>query len=130
MSEYAGGYTAMAAQRGAGFDSAGAPSRVEPAGRRRTAAPAASGEAKRAQPKRKLSFREKHDLEALPAEIEALAREAERLEQRLADPALFSSDPDAFTRASAALEKVRARQRAAEERWLALELLREELEAS
>jgi ATP-binding cassette subfamily F protein uup len=82
------------------------------------------------QPKRKLSFREKHDLEALPGEIEALAREAERLEQRLADPALFSRDPDAFAKTSAALEEVRARQRAAEERWLALELLREELEAS
>ena len=51
-----------------------------------------------------------------------------RLQAVLADPDLYASDPAGFARAGAQLEKAAAELAAAEERWLELELLREEVE--
>ena len=46
----------------------------------------------------------------------------------LADPDLYARDPAGFARAGAQLEKTAVDLAAAEERWLELELLREEVE--
>jgi ATP-binding cassette subfamily F protein uup len=119
--EYAGGYSDMVAQRGfglAGPEAAPAPKSVKEAVR----------EAPRSAPKRRLSFKEKHALEKLPREIADLRDALARLDSVLADPQLHARDPKAFTRASndyGARQKDLAR---AEDQWLALEMLREEIE--
>ena len=121
-SEYPGGYSDMLTQRGED------PTLI------RTAAPAAPKKAA-AQPKpaskrAKLSFREKHDLETLPAKLEALEAEIAKLEAEVADPNLYAKDPARFDTATKALADKHAERDAAEERWLELEMKREELEAS
>jgi ATP-binding cassette subfamily F protein uup len=96
------------------------------------AAPAASAGAAAAggappPARRKLSFRDQHDLEKLPAEIARLEAEVARLEAALADPGLYGRDPDGFARLTGALEAARARLGAAEERWLEVAALAEAL---
>jgi len=122
--EYAGGYSDMLAQRrGAGL--AKAPARAKVAGDAARPETAASG----SQPKRKLSFKDKHALDTLPAQIAALEEEIAGLEARLADARLYAADPKAFTATSARLSAAQAERSAYEERWLELEMLREEMGA-
>jgi ATP-binding cassette subfamily F protein uup len=69
----------------------------------------------------KLSFQERKEHEALPAQIEALEAQQATLEQRLADPATYQDpgvDPGALSREHEALS---AAIEAAYERWSALE---------
>ena len=121
--EYAGGYSDMLAQRGA--DLAGIKAAPKPRTPRDVTAQV-SRPAKTA--KRRLSFHEKHALETLPAQIAALQAGARRLQDQLGDPGLYARDRQAFTRASEALGAIQAELAAAEERWLELEMLREEFE--
>jgi ATP-binding cassette subfamily F protein uup len=118
--EYAGGYTDMLAQRGPG------PVKVAPAvPRPRTAVAAKPQQAVRP---RRMTFKDRHALETLPGRIEELQGEVARLNSLLADPDLYARDPARFgavTRTLAATQKELA---AAEERWLTLALLREEIE--
>jgi ATP-binding cassette subfamily F protein uup len=79
--------------------------------------------------KSKLSFKEKHALETLPAKLEALRADAARIQETLADPAFFARDPAAFKKSAAELEKILAAIAESEDEWLSLELLREELES-
>ena len=129
--EYAGGYTDMLAQRG---PLEGATTSSQPAGK------AAARQARTPDPKpvsqgraaparaRKLSFKEKHALETLPTRIQELEERIAALGETLSDPGLFARDPDAFTAASEALSQAESEKAEAEERWLELELLREEIE--
>ncbi|MEZ5819814.1 MAG: ABC-F family ATP-binding cassette domain-containing protein [Bradyrhizobium sp.] len=121
--EYAGGYSDMLLQRGADL-------------KRETvkAAPAAEDK-KEAQasapspaPKRRLSFNEKHALETLPKTIEKLQAEIARQQRLLDDPDLYRKDRKKFDAASAAIAAAQAELAAAEDRWLELEVLREEIE--
>ena len=70
---------------------------------------------------------EKHALETLPKTIAALQAKVRALHDRLADPALYARDRQAFEEASAALAAAQAELTAAEEKWLELEILREEV---
>ncbi|HEY0421552.1 MAG TPA: ABC-F family ATP-binding cassette domain-containing protein [Acetobacteraceae bacterium] len=118
--DYAGGYSDMLRQRGAPAaprPSPGAPSR-----------PAQASQAASATPARKLSFKDKHALETLPARIETLGREIARAKAALADPELYTRDPKRFNSTVAALARAESELAAAEERWLELEMLREEVE--
>jgi ATP-binding cassette subfamily F protein uup len=118
--EYAGGYSDMLAQRGAPAatpQARAAEPKAEPAPK-----PAA------ATPKRRLSFKEAHALKTLPGRIEQLQAEAAKLQEKLADPTLYARDPDGFNKTAAALEATRAALSAAEDEWLTLEMLREEIE--
>jgi ATP-binding cassette subfamily F protein uup len=119
--EYAGGYSDMVAQRGQGV-SAPAAARAAAASRKTEAAPMSSAA------KRKLGFNEQHDLRTLPRRIADLQERIERLNAALADPTLYLCDPALLERISAALSAARLDLAAAEDRWLALEVLREELE--
>ena len=93
--------------------------------------PAASAVAGNApQRKRKLSFHEKRALETLPGVIDALQAEIEELQATLSDPDLYTRDSETFETATARLADAQAELAAAEERWLELELLREELEGA
>ena len=115
--EYAGGYSDMLAQRG--------PADEPPALRRPARAPTAAP----ARTARKLSFKDKHALEALPGEIDALTARIGALQTGLADPDLYRRDPALFARSTAALTAAQAALALAEERWMELELRREALEA-
>ena len=76
----------------------------------------------------KLSFKDKHALETLPGEIADLEKAIATAETALADPALYANDPDRFARLAAKLESDRGDLAAKEERWLEIEMLREEIE--
>ena len=68
-----------------------------------------------------LSFTEKHRLEALPGVIATLTAEIGKLEELLADPALFTDNPVKFAKASDALVARQMQLSDAEDEWLALE---------
>ena len=119
--EYAGGYSDMLAQRGPSKQPGVAPSRIG-------SAPAAKPVTPTQPTKRKMSFKDRHALETLPGRIQALHREIERLSTMLADPNLFSRKRDEFTRATEGLGAAQTALAEAEEQWLTLEMMREELE--
>jgi ABC transport system ATP-binding/permease protein len=78
--------------------------------------------------KRRLNFNEKHALETLPKTIEKLQAEIARQQNVLDDPDLYARDRRKFDRASAAMATAQRELAAAEDRWLELEVLREEIE--
>jgi ATP-binding cassette subfamily F protein uup len=121
--EYAGGYTDMLAQRGADLtrEAAKAPATVEEKKENKAAAPSAG-------PKRRLNFNEKHALETLPKTIAKLQAEIAKQQKLLDDPDLYTRDRNKFDAASAVIAKAQEELAAAEDRWLELEVLREEIE--
>ncbi|QMW21784.1 ABC-F family ATP-binding cassette domain-containing protein [Sandaracinobacteroides saxicola] len=78
-------------------------------------------------PGKKLSFRDQHDLDRLPAEIARLDAEIAAAETALADPDLYTRNPARFTALSKAADELRARKDAAETRWLTVAELAEAL---
>ena len=85
--------------------------------------------------KRRLSYKEQREQEALlkeqqemPAKLEALEREQKALEEALADPDLFSRNPDAFNEKIARLPQVEEEQLALLERADEIEARLKELE--
>ncbi len=119
--EYAGGYTDMLAQRGVGVEGR----KIKVPQRERTE-PAT--QAQLFAPKRKLGFREKHALETLPKRMAELEAELVKLEATLSDDSLFSKNPKRFDQTSRRITAARKELHAAEEQWLELEMLREEIE--
>src|SRR5438445_8673943 len=120
--EYAGGYSDMLHQRGADLKRE-APKTAPVEGKKdtRTATPSPA-------PRRRLSFNEKHALEALPKTIEKLQAEIAKQQRLLDDPDLYRKDRKKFDEASAAIATAQIELAAAEDRWLELEVLREEIE--
>src|ERR1700677_4504591 len=94
--EYAGGYSDMLTQRGP--VKAAAPTAGQ--AMQRADAPARAG-AKR------MTFKDRHALETLPARIAALQVEVEKLMSVLEDTDLYTSSPGRFAETTAALEAVR-----------------------
>jgi len=126
FAEYAGGYSDMVAQRGEGV-TAKLRESVRPA--KAGAAKTPPAEAPGAPAKRKLTFKDKHALETLPAQITALENIVGALRAQLADDGLYARDPKAFAAVAEKLAAAQAELNAAEERWLELEMLRQELES-
>ncbi len=115
--EYAGGYTDMLAQRGAPPAAA-----VSGASAREVPVPVRQAGGK------KLSFKDRHALDALPARMATLATEIARQQALLADPELYRRSPARFDEARGKLLTAEREHEAAEERWLELEVLRETME--
>jgi ABC transport system ATP-binding/permease protein len=114
--EYAGGYSDMLAQRG--------PTKV-------IAAPAVArpkAEAPTRVAAKRMTFKDRHALETLPARIAALEAKMAKLSALLEDPDLYQRNPARFAETTAALEAARSELAAAEEQWLELEMRREELD--
>jgi ATPase components of ABC transporters with duplicated ATPase domains len=121
--EYAGGYSDMVAQRGAGV-AARAVERTETRAGKASPGPAVAPPERRG----KLSFKDKHALETLPKTIAGIESEIATLKATMADPDLYAKNPTGFAKAAAALDEAARRLAAAEEEWLRLEMLKEELE--
>ena len=119
--EYAGGYTDMLAQRGPAAVATAAPPTAKPR-------PAGEPRPDPALRPRRLSFKDRHALQTLPARIAALQDEIARLHGVLADPDLYAANPARFGDTTKALEAAQDGLAAAEEQWLTLEMLREEIE--
>ena len=120
--EYAGGYSDMLAQRGADLTRTApkaAPAKVA----KEPKAPAAETPAGR----RKMNFKDKHALETLPRTIAALNAKASDLQARLDDPDFYARDRAGFEKVTTDLGETQRKLAAAEEQWLELEILREEL---
>jgi ATP-binding cassette subfamily F protein uup len=78
--------------------------------------------------KRRLNFNEKHALETLPKTIAKLQAEIAKQQRHLDDPDLYKKDRKKFDQASDALTKAQKELQEAEDKWLELEVLREEIE--
>ena len=108
--EYVGGYSDWVAQRPAvqaPSPSATAPLRVETPKVRDRAA--------------KLSFKEQRELDALPAELEALEQEQVALGERMASPEYYKEGADALRADRARASEIEAQLAVRLERWVALE---------
>jgi len=121
--EYAGGYSDMVTQRGHGVGALQHDKQAPPSVAR-SAPPARRA----SEPRKRLSFAEQHALKTSPSRIAALNEEVRRLEQLLADPDFYARDRTAFAAAGAELANAQAELAAAEEDWLRLELLQEEIQ--
>ena len=126
--EYAGGYSDMLAQRaGSGKTSTSVDAKSPTAKPKRNTPKKAGQDA--GSKRQKLSFKDKHALETLPGQIDKLTAEIATLAERLAEPDLFTRDPDGFAETTERLAKLESDKSLAEERWLELEMQREELES-
>ncbi len=118
--EYAGGYSDMLAQRGS------RPADLVPAASRPR--PVVKARPPQTVRLRRMTFKDRHALETLPARIAELQTEAADLSSLLADRDLYARDPVRFAKMSQALRVAQDSLAEAEERWLTLEMLREEIE--
>jgi ATP-binding cassette subfamily F protein uup len=118
--EYAGGYSDMLVQRGK------AVAAIEPPAKGKKV-PARKQSRERDVAPGKLSFRDKHALETLPARMAEFEKEIAALHTQLEDGAFYVRDPKGFAAASAKLEHAQRELSVSEERWLELEMRREEL---
>ncbi|KPD11451.1 ABC-F family ATP-binding cassette domain-containing protein [Phaeobacter sp. 11ANDIMAR09] len=118
VTAYAGGWSDYISQRGdfPGIGTSEKPSKNK--SQKAKSKAAASGDV---AGKEKLSFKEKHRLEALPADIERLEQEIAKLQDLMADPELFTREPVKFKKATEALVERQEKLAAAEEEWLELE---------
>lgn len=76
--------------------------------------------------KSKLSYKDQRDYDLLPGQIDEMANAITALENTLADPDIYSKNPDKFAQITGQLDQLRSDKDRAEERWL---LLAEEVEA-
>ena len=121
--EYAGGYSDMLAQRGADLTREN-PRQPE---RQKAIKETASMGAVSQPMKRRWLFKDKHALETLPKTVGKLKAEIDHLQSKLSDPTFYARDRAAFEKITATLGELQQKLTAAEEQWLELEILREEL---
>ena len=112
----------MERQRGAGNSG----SRQAKSATKSTGQPTASPPEARA----KLSYKDVYALGILPDRIQELENTIEGCRKILEDPGLFKKDPDYYRKSADALKLAEAKLVQLEEQWLALEMKREEVEAS
>jgi len=124
--DYAGGFSDALAQAGGAMTALfPALAKTEPAIQAKPKA-VPSGEKPKGKPA-KLSYKQQRALEQLPGRIEALQAQVARLEDELADPALFTRDPDGFQARADRLATTRTALATAEDEYLELEILREDM---
>ena len=75
----------------------------------------------------KLSYKQQRLLEVLPQTVEALSLEIKQIEQELSDPNLYSENPNKFDQLSSRLANAQKEMNEAENQWLEIQLLQEEL---
>jgi ATP-binding cassette subfamily F protein uup len=75
----------------------------------------------------KLSYKDQRDLDRLPGEIERLEAEIAATDNALSDADLYTRDPKRFADLTDRAAKLRAEKDAAEERWLEVAEMAEQL---
>ncbi len=114
-SEFIGGYEDMVRQRAAGAPQVlGVPAKAKIEASKSNG----NGSAPRA---RRMSWKEKQDLEALPARIEALEAEHAALAAKMGEASFYKQDASAIAAANAQLSKLESDLEAAFARWEELE---------
>jgi len=108
---YAGGWSDYQSQRGADLGTGKPAKKQKQAGGNTAEKSASTG----------LSFVEKHRLEELPAVMERLEAEINKLADFLSDPDMFTKEPMKFQKGTDALVERQAILDAAEEEWMMLE---------
>ncbi|MEO7749797.1 MAG: ATP-binding cassette domain-containing protein, partial [Sphingomicrobium sp.] len=76
---------------------------------------------------RKLTYKDQRDLDRLPGEIAAIEGAMAAAEAALHDPDLYARDPQRFAALNAQLAQLRADKEVAEERWLEVAEMHEQL---
>jgi ATP-binding cassette subfamily F protein uup len=112
VGDYVGGYSDWLRQRPA------AQAQLETKAKAPAAAPAAVGPG---GSKRKLSYKEQRELDALPGRIEALESEQAELQAHIGQPEFYRRPEDEVDAALARLQQVQQELEQCLERWLALE---------
>ncbi len=124
--EYPGGYSDYVAQRKLSAAPAVAEEKLGSTsgkgGKKSAPTPAA-----KPKPTGKMSYKDQREYDNLPGQIAKLEAEIAEIEAALSDGSLFTKDPDAFQKKVDRMAAARAELEAGEERWLELEMLREEL---
>ncbi len=123
--EYVGGYADMLHQRGTDVTSKSA---EKPGTKPRKGKQATASQSGKSPGKGRLTFKDKHALDTLPARMDALHGEIEGFQVTLAAPNLFTRDPDAFEAAASGMQRAQTDLAEAEEQWLELEMKREDVE--
>ena len=122
--EYAGGYSDMRAQQN------GQGHRADQAHRVLISKSTTDVQGKRkSSVGKKLSYKHQFRLEKLPKEMEFFELAITEIEDQLTQPDLYSKDPKRFNQLAARLEEAKNNLKKAEEEWLDLEAIREELES-
>ena len=114
--EYAGGYSDWLAARSRSAPDATAEKTIKVREPRRTAAP-----------KAKLSFKEKRELDELPARLETLEEEQRVIVARLADPKLYREQPGEVKVLQARHDEIEQQLALGLERWEALETMQKSI---
>ena len=118
VTEYAGGYSDMLSQR----------ARLQNQSSQSQVRKIQQGNIGSKRPKKKLSYKETKALETATTDLEHYGQLLDQLEKELDDPSLFESDPENFQAKINQIAEVRQKLETAEEEWLRLETLKEELE--
>ncbi|VAX03188.1 Bis-ABC ATPase Uup [hydrothermal vent metagenome] len=113
VNEYVGGYNDWLRQRKDAVSEA----KVNKPANVRAAEPAVPKQAK------KLSYKDKHELASLPAQIEALESEQAALQEQVNEPGFYQQDKVTINADLARLEQLQAELATAYQRWEALEAL-------
>ena len=119
VSEHAGGYSDWLRRGGRLVESSGAHASDKPEAP--TATPAPAKPAAQVQKKKKLSYKDQRELEAMPALIESLERRQQELEQTMAEPDFYQREHSQVQDVIARLAAVQEEMEAAFERWAELD---------
>lgn len=128
---YAGGYSDMLVQRSVGLfpETASQPTKVTTRVKMisKTDVSSVTAVTERLPRKTRLSFKEQHALEKLPAQIDELSAAIARLTEQLSDASLYTTDPRKFTQLSENMQLKQKALEVAETEWLELSLKQEDL---
>ncbi len=117
VDEYIGGYTDYVRQR----------NDLKPIKGRKSASSEKEQPAKQKSARKRLSYKDQRDLDRLPDVIDALQNKIADLEAQLGDPDLFTKMPEKFQATTTELSETQTALEQAEERWLELEIMQEDL---
>ncbi len=120
LGDYAGGYTDWMQDKAKQAARASAVAGAADPGRMSNKAPGSATPAT-TKPAKKLTNKERQELESLPAKIETLEREQTELTAKLADPAFYKNQAAKFAEVKARLETVEREHATALARWEELE---------